>query len=274
MFKKQLLCSVVAASLSFSAFSVKADEEGEAASIAELILDKAKDKFVSQAGSLLIDAIFGSGGEQFVSLSEASLQAIQDRVREELVRTAEFEFLAEFESLEASMNYYSDTVDFGNPDEAVLAGLFIKGNDLVNHHALNDDFNEDYYYMADSYSIAASLALSIYVERNLLGFIGSNSVSSIARTYADRLEDMVEAKKEADWPLYDYCYDPDTTDQDIDVKCRLKDPHGNTIALDSFDPRDSYDRESWEEQIETATAVYYEDKFGKLEDVIADLNNF
>ena len=161
---KKIIASAIVLSLSLSSANALAEEE-DAASIGELILDKAKDKFVNTVGSLLVDVIFGSSGPQFVNLSEQSLQEIQNRVREELIKTAEYEFIADFNSLEGTLGHYSDTVNYNNPDSALLSSLVVKVNDVMNHHALNPNFNSDYYYMADSYALAASVSMAVFTER-------------------------------------------------------------------------------------------------------------
>ena len=270
---KKLLSTLVVLNLSVAPLPVFAEEE--ALDVGELLLDKAKSAVLGQFQSLLVDAIFGSSGPQYVNLSEESLQQIQNRVREELVRTAEFEYLAEFQSLESSLAHYSDTAAAGNPDVYLLSGLVIKANDVMSHHAFNKNFNDDYYYMADSYALAATVSMSIYTERYLRGSISYSSVASKGDEYANKLEAMVTAKKAADWPLRDRCeLSSDPYDQDVEVSCRLTDPHGNSLEHYSFDPRDRYDREEWDQRVIDARASYYQEHIGDLEDAVTELRNF
>lgn len=281
MLKKRLALSIFTAlSLATSPIFASEEEEGEVASLGELILDKAKSKFVSFAGgqisSVLADAIFGPSGPSYVSLTEESLQAIQDRVRIELVDAAEYEYIASIESLELSMNYYSDTAQNNNPDVSVLGSLLVNSNDIITHYSLNNDFNDEYYYLADSFALAASLSVAIYVERNLQGFISDDSVRAQANQLANRLQSLLEAKKNADLPLTERCrtLSNDQYDQYEHVKCQLKDPHGNIQASANIYDSNETQEDRWEVKKELTNRNYYSDRFGNIEDVIYKLRNF
>ncbi|MEO3880010.1 hypothetical protein [Rheinheimera fenheensis] len=275
--KKLPIAICLGLSLSLSAGNAFADEENEPASFGKQILDKAKSKFISAAGgqlsSLLIDAIFGSSSPSYVSLSQESLQAIQDRVRIELVDTAEFEYFAELESIQLSMQYFNDTAANGTPDIAVLGSLLTDSDGLITHHALNSQFNDEYYYMADTLGLAASINLSIYVERHLQGFITQNAVRARANLLANRLDTMLIAKKQADLPLRENCV-MHTDDQYAEEKCRLVDPHGTTHAMAILDYWNDRDYEEWEIKKQLTNRQYYADKFSEIEAVIARLRNF
>lgn len=246
-----------------------------AAAIGKLILDKAKSKFASKVSSLLMDAIFGSSGPQIVDLSEQSLQEIQNRVRQELIRTAEYEFLADFNSMEGTLEHYSDTVSNNYNDEVLLTNLVVKANDVMNHHALNANFNSDYFYMADSYALAATVAMSINTERNIIGAISDAFVSSRGDQYGNTLQTMVNGKKSTMLPLRERC-EMKTTPYDLydEEECVLRDPFGNHIASATIydGDWDQYDR--WEQKMDSAEAAYYEKHFGQLEEIVTDLRNF
>lgn len=281
--KKIHIAICLGLSLSFSAGNAIAGEENDAASFGKQILDKAKSKFISAAGgqfsSLLIDAIFGSSSPSYVYLSQESLQAIQDRVRIELVDTAEFEYFAKLESIQLSMQYFNDTASNGTPDIVVLGSLLTDSDGLITHHSLNSQFNDEYYYMADTLALAASLNLSIYVERHLQGFITQNAVRARANLLANRLEALLTAKKQADLPLRENCSMLTSPyDQYVEEECRLTDPHGNThasVVLERFpNPWIDDDIEEWEIEIQLSNRQYYADKFSEIEGVIAKLRNF
>lgn len=269
---KKILVSVSSAVLAFSSFSLNAEEDS--IDIGELILDKAKSAVLGQFQSLLVDSIFGSSGQNYVTLSEQSLQDIQYRINQELVAQAEYEFIAAFNSLEDSMEHYSDTVQNGSTDTTLLSNLVIEANDLANHHALNSGFNSDYYYMADSFALASSLILSVYSERYLTGSINLTNLKATASNLASKLDSMVEDKKDADWPLSSQCERSDPYSQVVETTCRLYDPHGNTIVTFVYDPRDSYDRQYWYTLKDQKSDEYYEKHIGRLEDIVIDLENF
>ncbi|NSY33330.1 hypothetical protein DS891_06915 [Pseudoalteromonas sp. JC28] len=270
---KFIPAAIALAVSSMVAFNVNAtEEESKTASIGSLILKKAKSKFVSNFGSLLGDALFGSQGPQFVSLSEESLQAIQDRVREEIVRDAEFDFIADFRSVESSMKHYSETISHKGKDLALLSSLLVKSNDIINHRALDSRYNADYYYMADTYALASSLAVAVYTERYLTGSVSKQSVSVFAGNLANKLETMLVAKKNADLPLRTRCDGRDPYDQDTTNYCRLVDPHGNTVFHDSYQGQREY--YEWKDAADAAEAKYKEDKFQKIQSVINQLRNF
>ena len=290
--KKKLLTSAIALTLAlgstnaltkeiYNEVSVKNDKVEHttraaftAAAIGQLILDKAKSKFVNKVSSLLIDSIFGSSGPQFVNLSEESLREIQNRVRQELVRTAEYEFLADFNSMEDTLAHFSDSASNNYVDQMLLTTLVVKANDVMNHHALNPNFNSDYYYMADGYALAATVAMSIYTERHIIGAISSASVSSKGDQYASKLTTMINNKKSAMWPLRDDCEMTSSPyDQYVEWGCDLKDPFGNYIASATLDD-DYRDFQEWDEEVEAAKAAYYKKHFGDLEDIATDLRNF
>lgn len=275
--KRTLISSIIAVSLSLSTSFVLANEEGEVASLGEQILDKAKSKFISAAGgqisSLFIDAIFGSAGPSYVNLTEESLQAIQDRVHIELVDTAEYQYIAAIESLELSMQYYGDSAQNGNPDVGVLGSLLVNSNDLITHYSLNNQFNDEYYYLADSFSLAASLSMAIYVERHIQGFISNSSVRAKANQLANTLQSLLDAKKGADLPLIERC----RTLHDIQyehIRCELEDPHGNTVAKADIYESDEVLEDQWEVHKELKKMKYYSDRFEEIEDVIQKLRKF
>jgi hypothetical protein len=281
MFKRKLALAIcLGLSLTANAaFAFNGEEEGAVASIGERILDKAKSKFISAAGgqvaSLFFDAIFGtSSGPSYVNLTEESLQAIQDRVHIEIVGAAEYQYIAAISSLELNIQYYSDTAQNGTPDVNVLGSLLVNSNDLITHYSLNSQFNDEYYYLADSFSLAASLSMAIYVERNIQGFISSASVKAKAHQLANKLQTLLNAKKSADLPLRERCEMLTSPyDQYVEHGCDLKDPYGNNVASSSTieDPRDW---DEWDAEKDIAHIEYYADRFGEIEDVIYKLRNF
>jgi hypothetical protein len=278
MLKKSLALSVCAALLLASSPVLASEEkEGEVASLGELILKEAKSKFVStvggQIGSLFASALFGSSGPSYVNLTEESLQAIQDRVRIELVDAAEYEYIAALESLELSMQYYSDTAQNNNPDISVLGSILVNSNDIITHYSLNNNFNDEYYYLADSFALAASLSVAIYVERNLQEFISDDSVTAQANQLANRLQSLLEAKKDADLPLTEQCEDKSEAQYEH-IKCELKDPHGNTHSKASIYDSNARLEERWEIKKELTRRNYYSDRFSNIENVIYKLRNF
>jgi hypothetical protein len=281
MFKKKLVLAIcLGLSITASqAFSAEDGKETEVASFGEQILDKAKDKFISAAGgqiaSIFLDAIFGSSGPSYVNLTEESLQAIQDRVHIEFVDSAEYQYYAALESLELSMQYYGDTAQNGSPDVSVLGSLLIGSNDLISHYSLNEQFNDEYYYLADSFALAASLSVAIYVERNVQGFISSTSVQAKANQLANQLQSLLDAKKGADLPLSEVCETLSSPYDQYELEeCSINDPHGNSHARQSLS--DSYEvgYDLWEIEKEITERDYYADRFSKIENVIYKLRQF
>ena len=264
-----------------NAFAAKEDEN-KASSFGEQILDIAKDKFINAAGgqisSLLINAIFGGGGPSYVNLTEESLQAIQDRVHTELVDTAEVEFFSQIRSLEESLVYYNATALNNNPDINVLGSLLIKANEITAHHALNSSYNDEYYYLADSYALVASLSMSIYVERHIQGFVPASFVKAQAHKLANQLDGLLRAKKSADLPLREYCTVlTHPYEQYREEECLLKDPHNNvhaSVILEEPNPYAREDLEEWLVEQEVTEKQYYSDRFENIEDVIAKLRKF
>lgn len=246
-------------------------QEAATASAGEQILDLAKDQLLSGVGSLLFNRFFGSGGPNYVMLSEASLQAIQERVRAEIIRDAEFEFISEFNALESSMEHYSDTARYGRPDLALLSSLLVKSEDVINHRALNARYNNDFYYMADTYALAASVTVAIYTERYLQGYVSKSVVSTRAHNLANILDTMLRQKKTADLPLREQCESPDPYDQVVEYKCSLRDPHGNTLASYVIEPQYPDDEIYWENLKRAKEAEYRKTKFDGIQVVINKL---
>ena len=245
-----------------------------ATGIGSIVVGLAKDSFLKKTGSLLFDPIFGLGGPKYVNLSEASLQEIQNRVRQELVRVAEFEFFADFDSLEAILNEYNNTLGQGNSGEALLNSLSVKTSELMNHYALNSAFNDDYFYLADSYALAATLAMSVHTERNINGFIDDPFVQSRGDEYGTRLETMVDAKRAAVWPLREECESSDPYAQYDYEDCTLVDPFGNILASQVIEAIYPEDWDIWYDEVAEVRATYYEENIGELEDIILELKSF
>ncbi|MCF6439606.1 hypothetical protein L1077_09215 [Pseudoalteromonas luteoviolacea] len=248
-------------------------QEADAASAGEQILDLAKDQLLSGVGSLLFNRFFGSSGPNYVMLSEASLQAIQERVRAEIIKDAEFEFISEFRSLESSMEHYSDTARYGAPDLALLSSLLVKSEDVINHRALNVRYNNDFYYMADTYALAASVVVAIYTERYLQGYVSKSVVSTKAQNLANILDTMLRKKKSVDLPLRERCEEPDPHDQVVEYKCSLRDPHGNTITSYVIEPQYPGDEAYWENLKRVKEAQYRKTKFDGIQAVINKLRS-
>ncbi|GEK11649.1 hypothetical protein HUZ36_17575 [Pseudoalteromonas sp. McH1-7] len=272
--KLSSIAAIVSLTLCSATFSVGATEQEEkTATIGEQILDKVKSKLLNGFGSLLADAVFGSGGPQYVMLSEESLQAIQDRVRKEIVRDAEYDFIAEFRSVEASLKHYGDTVKYKGEDPVLLGGLLIKANDLINHRALNSRYNDDFFYLADTYALAASVVVAIYTERHLAGLVPKSTVVTAARNLANQLSTMLAQKKQADLPLRSGCDDPDPYDQAVEYRCWLRDPYGNHLASYVVEPQYPEDHAYWESRKAQAELEYKQTKFDKIQAVIDQLRN-
>ncbi|MCG7556159.1 hypothetical protein [Pseudoalteromonas sp. Of11M-6] len=268
------IAAVVSLALCSATFTVGATEQEEkTATIGEQILDKVKSKLLSGFGSLLADAVFGSGGPQYVMLSEESLQAIQERVREEIVRDAEFDFLSEFRSVEASLKHYGDTVKYNGEDPVLLGGLLLKANDLINHRALNSSYNDDFFYLADTYASAASVVVAVYTERYLAGMVPKTTVVTAAKNLADQLSIMLAQKKQADLPLRSGCEAPDPYSQIVEYKCWLKDPYGNYLASYVVEPQYPDDVEYWNRKKSQAETEYRQTKFNKIQAVIDQLRS-
>lgn len=284
MFKKNITLAILLG-LSITANPVFADDEAggeaEVALLGELILDKAKSSFVNAAGgyvaSFFFDAIFGtSSGPSYVNLTEESLQAIQDRVHIEFVDTAEYQYFADLESLELSIQYYSDTAQNGNPDVSVLGSLLVNSNDLISHYSLNSQYNDEYYYLADSFTLAASLSIGIYVERNIQGFVDSAAVEAKANQLADKLQILLDAKKSVDLPITEECETFRYSRYEEEV-CAMRDPHGNSHGHISLEPDSfyyTYDQDQWEIDKEVIKRDYYAERFEKIENSIAKLRSF
>lgn len=240
--------------------------------IGNLILDKAKSKFVNKVASLLIDSIFGSSGPSVVDLSEASLQAIEDRISKVVINDAVFDMLSAHESFELSLNHYSDTSKNVTPDQFLLTNLVIEANDLISHRAYNKNYNENNFYLAETYALSASLVLSVYTERNLQGWIPDSAVSSKADELAAKLNVLVNGLRAATFPLVKECKQSDPYEQFNETHCTETSRDGRFLFGYTYDGS-GYD-EYVDEYVVSKREELYQKHIGNLERMIEKLEKF
>ncbi|WP_406664235.1 hypothetical protein [Gallaecimonas sp. GXIMD1310] len=263
---------VFALSFIAATMPLHATAEETAPTLAQSITKKVTNAIAGNVASLLSDAIFGSSGQtQYATLSEESLRKIEDIVNKQLVKSSEYDLFANIDSLGDTINYYHASVTNNNPDYSILDNALIKANDVVNHQAFNQNYNPNYYYLADSYSVAGSLAISVYTERYLQGYISAAAVSDEAHTLANKLEAMVNVRKSMELPLFDHCvmisspYDPYERS-----RCTLETQDGHIIYQKDIDSSSDAGFQTWDAKMQTQKEVYYQENYGVLDNVIAD----
>lgn len=157
------------------------------------IIDKIKDRAASRAGSFLEDLIFGSSGPSYVNLSQESLDQIRDIISDELANTVQYDMIADLRSLESGLEQYNAGLQIGRRDEALLAIIDSKAQDLVNHQIFNTAYYEDARLLTGHFALAASLRLAILVEKVDLGYISDGYLVSVGRDLADELSALGNA---------------------------------------------------------------------------------
>ncbi len=261
---KTLVAGIILSALSTPTFA------GEDKDFADLILDKAKSKLAGKIGSLLIDSIFGfGGGPNYVTLSEESLQAIENRVRGVVIETEEADALSDLASLDLTLSYFNASVNNGQPDTSILDESLLRSHDLVTHHAFNVNYNDNYFLLATNYALAASLQIAIYTERHLEGYISSNDVKYRGDVLADKLEVMYNAtsKYVADNIVSTGCY----FDQDnYEILCQAKNKINGWGYGAAYDIGERFD---WKAEIQQIEADFLNSLVGDVPKTVAKLRN-
>ncbi|MEL6195895.1 MAG: hypothetical protein AAFZ38_00175 [Myxococcota bacterium] len=221
-----------------------------------------------------MDAIFGSGKPSYVDLSEDSLREIQNRVREEIIRDAEFELLSQFQSLEDLLEAYHAHVNFtGVPNLTMQLDLLGRYKDAINHRALNPDNNSDFFYLADTFALLAAVSVAVQTERSLANQIPESEISNTANGLADTLDYMLSQKRATDLPLREDCEMVSSpTDQYREDYCWVEDANGYIIAS-SYVHDDPWSDDRWDRKRFGAVQDYMEENFYRLEDVVATLRS-
>ena len=271
-FKKLLLTAVISGCIAVA--PVQAHAAG-ATLTAAAIIKAAKKKLIFKGASFLASALFGSGKPDYVNLSEESLREIQRRVRAEIIRDAEFDFLSQFRALEDLVESYHAHVNHtGNPNLAMQLDLLGRYKDAVNHRALNSSNNQDFFYMADTYALLASVSVAIQTERFLSNQIPESEVTRTATNFANTLEDMLRRKRAADLPLRDDCEMISSPyDQYEEWDCWVKDANGYYVTSMSIDGDSRRDWDEWDLEMEQAIDQYMEENFRRLEAVVRELRS-
>ncbi len=154
------------------------------------IVDRIKDRAQARAGSFLEDLIFGSSGPSYVNLSQESLDQIRDIISEELANTVQYDMISDLRSLETGLEQYHAGLLNGRRDEALLAIIDSKAQDLVNHQIFNTAYYEDAKLLTAHFALAASLRLAILAEKVDLGYISDGYLVAVGRQLADELSAM------------------------------------------------------------------------------------
>lgn len=154
------------------------------------IVDKIKDRAQARVGSFLEDLIFGSSGPSYVNLSQESLDEIRDIISDELANTVQYDMISDLRSLETGLEQYHAGLQNGRRDEALLALIDSKAQDLVNHQIFNTAYYDDAKLLTAHFALAASLRLAILVEKVDLGYISDGYLVTVGRQLADELSAM------------------------------------------------------------------------------------
>lgn len=270
-FTRYLFSAVLSVCLASAPIQAHAEDSP---SVAKDILDAAKKAILSKGLSFLIDGIFGSSKPSYVDLSEDSLVEIQNRVREEIIRDAEFEFLSQFESLEDLLEAYHAHVTFtGVPNLDMQLDLLGRYKDAISHRAFNPDYNSNFFYMADPFALLASVSVAVQTERFLSDQIPESEVSSTANGLADTLERMLSEKRAVHLPLSSRCSTgrQHPSDQHLTTQCKVADATGYIIISQTFVAPTQEVRDFYAWRRAEATQEYMEESFYRLDDVVAEL---
>ena len=252
---------------------IQAYAQEPASDVAKDIVKEAKKKLIIKGLTFLGKQLFGADKASYVNLSEESLRKIQMRVRAEIIRDAEFDFLAQFHSLEDLVEAYHVHVNHTNvPNISMQQNLLGRATDARNHRALNPNNNVDYFYMADTFALLASVTVAVETERFLSGQIPKAEVARVGSHLADTLEDMVQKKRAADLPLRDDCEMVSSPfDQYEEWECWVKDANGYVLAWDRFDGDRDWGWDNWDIEREQAVQKYMDENFYSLDEVVMEL---
>ncbi|WP_144394766.1 hypothetical protein [Pleionea sediminis] len=154
------------------------------------ILSGAKSAIVNGVKSFIKDALFGSGGPDYVLLHEQSLQQIENIVREVVLTSDVEDAKSELLSFQDMMEYYNASAQDDSPDLSILPLLINYATSLKNHRAYRDSYNDNAYLLTGSYSLAAALTIAVFVEKELQGEIDHAYVVAIANSLHQKLTEL------------------------------------------------------------------------------------
>ena len=172
---------------------------GDEASLEDIVgglLNKALEAALGQGASIFLDAFlsdfFGSE-QQLVLLSQESLDAIRDIVREEVDDAIERYAQGEARSLLASVQTLLDEYVFyvnaaGCGDRLLLNDINTLSQRLVDDEAFSSDVSNGYFFLIRVYATAASLRISVLLERSWLNGIDDRT---FIRTRAEAMDDKL-----------------------------------------------------------------------------------
>ena len=272
--KKLLVGAAISSCVVLSPVQAHAAEPASTAAV--YIITKVKDKLFSTGLSIIGSKLFGSDGPQYVTLSEQSLRDIQRRVRAEIIRDNENEFIQRFDTLADLLLSYHNQYKSNTHDPRMLDDMFIMYKEIKNHRAIKANVNDDFFYMADTFAAFASVAVAIQAERYKEGRTSLTEVKRTANELADMLANMMVEKRKADLPIRSDCVEWAEDDdfefaQFVEYDCSARDNTGYIIVRDVFDERWMTRSELWYDEKDRAIGEYMRNEFHSIEEVITEL---
>lgn len=160
--------------------------------VAAMFLSAAESAIRSKLQSVISDALFGSSGPNYVHLSQQSLDAIADIVREENFRVEKARFLTRYHSFGSHMDDYQAGASMSNPhyDLNLLETMRSESVTLSHHHLFDANFNPAYFTATDTFASVAGNRVAVAAERHLRGLSPETHVRSIAHNLAPQLSAM------------------------------------------------------------------------------------
>ncbi|PCK32670.1 hypothetical protein [Pseudoalteromonas piscicida] len=155
------------------------------------ILDKIEKGAKKKIASLLLNAIFGSSGPNYATLSQESLQQIENIVNSSILEADVRRALADLDSLDDGITFYNSLLTSGSEDFFYLTGLDNEARDLINEYIFKQAGNEDFFLLTGSYATVVTLAMAIKTELYLKGRISQSTLKSYAGQYKKKLQVLV-----------------------------------------------------------------------------------
>jgi hypothetical protein len=146
------------------------------------IISGAESAIKNGVKSFLKNALFGSGGPDYVMLHADALQQIEDIVTEVVLNSDVENAKSVLMSFQGMLEYYNATAQDDNPDLTILPILINYATSLQNHQAYRDSYNPNAHLLTGSYSLVAALTIAVFTEKELQGAISHAYVKSVADT--------------------------------------------------------------------------------------------
>ncbi|WP_462151895.1 hypothetical protein [Pseudoalteromonas xiamenensis] len=161
--------------------------------VASWLLDQAKGAIASQAKSFIKNLLFGSGestGPAIVRLHEEDLQKIENMITDVIITDAVYDAKSQLNGFGTTFEYYQDSLNSGRFDSAILSSLLNYVNTLRYHRAYDLGYNSNAYALTTSYSLMASLNVTVLTERYVNGYVSQSFVRSQAKAMASTLSSL------------------------------------------------------------------------------------